>query len=78
MSSASAKAKAKLEAVLAAAKGDSSSYPSNRVCVTRHPSSGGCDMTNSITRRRSSTSSQTSGDGRIKTMIKSLTSPPAY
>ncbi|POR36761.1 Uncharacterized protein TPAR_03055 [Tolypocladium paradoxum] len=77
MSSASATAKAKFEAVLASAKGDSSSYPSNRVCVTQHPSSGGCEVTNSVMRRRSSTSSQT-GDSRIKTMIKSLTSPPAY
>ncbi|UNI23765.1 hypothetical protein JDV02_009566 [Purpureocillium takamizusanense] len=79
MSSASAKAKAKLEEVLAAAKGDASTYPSNRVCVTRHPSAGPCDMTNTMSRRRSSTTSQGSAsDGRVKTFLKSIVSPPAY
>ncbi|KAJ6445298.1 hypothetical protein O9K51_00057 [Purpureocillium lavendulum] len=78
MSSASAKAKAKLEEVLAAAKGEPATYPSNRMCVTRHPSSGSCDMTNAMSRRRSSTTSQGSSDGRLKTFLKSVVSPPAY
>ncbi|KHN95577.1 uncharacterized protein MAM_06634 [Metarhizium album ARSEF 1941] len=76
-SSATIKAKEKYEAMLAAAKGDGVSHMSNRVVATRHPSTGGCEMTNSIT-RRSSHGSDTSSTGRFRTMIRNMLSPPAY
>ncbi|KAH0594054.1 hypothetical protein MHUMG1_08377 [Metarhizium humberi] len=76
-SSASIKAKEKYEAMLVAAKGDGVSHMSNRVVATRDPSTGGSAMTNSIT-RRSSQSSDASGHGRFRTMIRNMLSPPAY
>ncbi|EFY87329.1 hypothetical protein J3459_015864 [Metarhizium acridum] len=76
-SSATIKAKEKYEAMLAAAKGDGVSHMPNRVVATRLPSTGGCEMTNSIT-RRSSQSSDASRAGRFRTMIRNMLSPPAY
>ncbi|OAA40696.1 hypothetical protein NOR_05784 [Metarhizium rileyi] len=75
-SSTSAKAKEKYQAMLLAAKGDGTSHMSNRVVATRHPSTGSCEMANSIT-RRSSHSSDTS-TGRFRTMIRNILSPPAF
>ncbi|KFH46165.1 hypothetical protein ACRE_030270 [Hapsidospora chrysogenum ATCC 11550] len=48
----------------------------NRMLTTSHPS-GGSDVVNCVT-RRTSHSSQGSGNGRIKTLWKNIVSPPAY
>jgi hypothetical protein len=48
----------------------------NRMLTTSHPS-GGSEVVNNVT-RRTSHSSQGSGNGRIKTLWKNIVSPPAY
>ncbi|PKS08151.1 hypothetical protein jhhlp_005427 [Lomentospora prolificans] len=49
----------------------------NKVIHGRHPSTGGCEITNRVDRRLSS-SSQTSEGGRMKEFAKNLFSRPAY
>ena len=51
-------------------------YP-HRVMSTRHPSVGGCEVTNGVTRRPSS-SSQGSDGGGVKNMVKRFLNLPAY
>ncbi|KAK3187250.1 hypothetical protein K4F52_003881 [Lecanicillium sp. MT-2017a] len=77
MPTASEKAKAKYEAMLVQSKINNSSHRSNRVVTTRHPSTGSCEITNSISRRTSHSSTDVPR-GRIRAMIKNLISPPAY
>ncbi len=50
---------------------------SNRVLTTRHPSTGSCEITNSISRRTSHSSTDVP-TGRFRAMIKNILSPPAY
>ncbi len=49
----------------------------NRMVTTRHPSTGGCEVTNSISRRTSHSSTNVP-TGRFRAFIKNLISPPAY
>ncbi|ATY60475.1 hypothetical protein A9K55_006514 [Cordyceps militaris] len=73
----SAVAKAKYEAMLEQAKINNAHHRTNRVMTTRHPSTGGCEVTNSIA-RRTSHSSVDASHGRFRTFVKNLISPPAY
>ncbi|OAA53867.1 hypothetical protein ISF_08569 [Cordyceps fumosorosea ARSEF 2679] len=77
MPSSSEVAKAKYQAMLEQAKINNAHHRTNRVVTTRHPSTGGCEITNSIS-RRTSHSSMDVPTGRFRAFIKNLVSPPAY
>ncbi|PQK13035.1 hypothetical protein BB8028_0003g16490 [Beauveria bassiana] len=77
MPSSSEVAKAKYQAMLEQAKINNAHHRTNRMVTTRHPSTGTCEITNSISRRTSHSSADAS-TGRFRTFLKNLISPPGY
>ncbi|CAG9952269.1 unnamed protein product [Clonostachys rosea f. rosea IK726] len=76
MPTAAERAKAKYQAVIDNPNRNDASNYKNRMMTTSHPS-GGCDVTNSVTRRPSQ-GSQNSDHGQIRKMVKNWMSRPAF